>query len=451
MIKTSKNLWKIGQVALIAALCAGSVPAQAQDSVDSAEDAFNIPANVTMLGKSNPNVRRATAIVNGSVITGTDVDQRVALIAAANEQKISPEEEQRLRLQVLRNLIDETLEIQEAKAQEMTVTSDEVDQTYNRLATQRFNRTDDEMTSYLKSIGSSPASLKRQIEGELAWDRLQSRNVEPFINVSSDEVDDLYKRLQASRGSEEYRLGEIYLSATPANKQQVFNNARQIVEQLQKGGSFVGYARQYSEASTAPVGGDLGWLHLEQLQNPELESVAKNLTPGQLVGPIEIPGGFSILYLIDKRQVGMADPRDAVMSLKQISITLPKSSTQAQAKAKVDAFAKSVDAIRGCGEADAAAAKMGADIVTNDQIRIRSLPEALQQSLLQLNVGEATPPFGSVEEGVRVLMLCGRDDPQVDSGPTRDQLMSQMESERVNRRAQRYLRDLRRDAVIDYN
>ncbi|RKF23572.1 peptidylprolyl isomerase [Altericroceibacterium spongiae] len=404
-----------------------------------------------MLGNSDPNVRRATATVNGAVITGTDVDQRLALILAANEQKISPEEEQRLRLQILRNLIDETLQIQEAAAQEMTVTQDEVDQTYNRLATQRFGRTPEEMKTYLASIGSSPASLKRQIEGELAWDRLLSRNVEPFINVASEEVDDLYDRLQESRGTAEYRLGEIYLSATPANKQQVFNNARQIVEQLQQGGSFVGYARQYSEASTAAVGGDLGWIRLAQLQNPQLETVAKDMSPGQLVGPIEIPGGFSILYLIDKRQVGMADPRDAVMSLKQISITLAKDATQAQAKAKVDAFSKAVDAIRGCGEADAAAAKIGADVVTNDQIRVRSLPDALQQALLKLNVGEATPPFGSVEEGVRVLMLCGRDDPQVDSGPTRDQLMNQMENERVNRRAQRYLRDLRRDAVIDYN
>ena len=31
------------------------------------------------------------------------------------------------------------------------------------------------------------------------------------------------------------------------------------------GGSFVGYARQFSEASTAAVGGDLGWIRLAQL------------------------------------------------------------------------------------------------------------------------------------------------------------------------------------------
>src|SRR3546814_10891817 len=41
-----------------------------------------------------------------------------------------------------------------------------------------------------------------------------------FVNVSSGEVDELYDRLEASRGTNEYRIGEIYLSAndTPAPK-----------------------------------------------------------------------------------------------------------------------------------------------------------------------------------------------------------------------------------------
>ena len=71
--------------------------------------------------------------------------------------------------------------------------------------------------------------------------------------------------------------------------------------------------------------------------------------------------------------------------------------------------------------------------------------------MLDLNVGQATPPFGDLTQGVRVLVLCGRDDPEQVSGPSFDELMSNMENERINRRAQRYLRDLRRDAVIDYN
>jgi peptidyl-prolyl cis-trans isomerase SurA len=425
---------------------------QAESPPAAAADALNLPADVTMLGETNPNMRRATARVNGTIITGTDVDHRVALILVANEQAaISDEEKQRLRLQVLRNLIDETLQIQEAAAQEMPVSEEEVMQTYTRVARDRFQSTPDRLDEYLRSVGSSPASLKRQIEGELAWNNLLRRNVQPFVNVAAAEVTEMQEKLEANRGTSEYRIGEIFLSAVAENREQVAQTAQQIVEQLRQGGSFVAYARQFSQASTAAVGGDLGWIQLAQLQNPQLEAAAAELTPGQLVGPIEIPGGFSILYLIDKRQVGMADPRDALVSLKQISLDFPAGLPEEQARAQANTFAEAVSQMRGCGEADSEAAAIGAEVIANDQIAIRALPEALQSALLELNVGESTPPFGSLQEGVRVLMLCGRDDPELASGPDFDQLMAQIEDERVNRRAQRYLRDLRRDAVIEYN
>src|SRR3546814_4524429 len=61
------------------------------------------------------------AIINGEIITGTVVDQRLALIITANGGKVEEQEKERLRLQVLRNLIDETLQIQEAKANDIVV------------------------------------------------------------------------------------------------------------------------------------------------------------------------------------------------------------------------------------------------------------------------------------------------------------------------------------------
>ena len=437
-------------VAAAAGLAATPIVGQAQQATAQG-DLLGLPSDLSMLGETDPNRRVATALVNGFVITETDVNHRVALLLAANQRPVSDEEMIRIRMQVLRNLIDETLQIQAAEAQEMELPQAEVDQRYNRVAAQNFEQNPRAMDEYLRSIGSSPESLKRQIKGEMAWNNLLRRNVSPFINVSAEEVNELIERLEASRGTEEYRLGEIYLSATPETQAAVEANANKIVEQLRQGGSFVAYARQFSEASTAAVGGDLGWIQLAQLKNAELEAVAREMNPGQLVGPIRIPGGFSILYLIDKRQVLMADPRDAVLSLKQIQITFDPGTSETTAQQRVARFTEGVQAIRGCGDAENAAAALGATVVTNDQIRVRSLPDQLQNILLQLQVGQSTPPFGSFEEGVRVLMLCGRDDPQIAEGPDFDQLMGQLENERVEKRAQRYLRDLRNDAYIEYN
>ena len=431
-------------------LAAGPVLAQSQ-AQSSARNPLGIPDDVRILTENDPNVRKATAVVNGSVITGTDIDHRVALVTAASEGEISEEEMVRLRMQVLRNLIDETLQIQEAAAQEIEINQSEIDAQYADVAARNFGSEADKMDAYLLSIGSSPAALKRQIYGEIAWRRLLGRTVVPFINVSVEEAEEIMKRLEESRGTDEYRVGEIFLSATPETQQAVRQNAMRIVEQLRQGGSFVAYARQFSEATTAIVGGDLGWIQLPQLQSPQLEAIVAEMQPGQLVGPVEIPGGYWIVYLIEKRQVLMANPRDAILSLKQVAITFPEGTTDAEAAQKVDAFALAVESIRGCGDADRAAREVGAEVVTNDQIKAAQLPAQLQASILQMQVGQATPLFGSVEDGVRTLVLCGRDDPQAAAGPDLETIIDDLKEQRISKRAQRYLRDLRNDAFIEYN
>lgn len=430
-------------------LAIAPVAAQAQAAAADA-NTLNIPEDAKLLGKSDPNMRRATALVNGAVITGTDVDQRTALLVAASEGEIPEAELQRVREQVLRNLIDETLKIQEAAAQEIVIPREEINSRYAQVAAQNFGTDMAKMDAYLASIGSSANSLKRQIEGEMAWDRLQRREIAPFISVSEEEVRELLTRMEESRGTEEFRIGEIFLAANPATRDAVLENARRIVQQLQQGGSFVAYARQFSDASTAVVGGDLGFVRLETLP-AEMQTIARGMEVGQLVGPFEIPGGFEIMYLIDKRQILMADPRDAVLSLKQIAINFEPGVSEAAAAGRIDEFGQMVQSMRGCGDVDRVAATIGANVVTNDSVKVRDLPDQLQPTLLQLQIGQTTPPFGSIQDGVSVLMLCGRDDPKGANAPDFDQMMNQLESDRITKRAQRYLRDLRNDAYIEYN
>jgi len=409
---------------------------------------LTIPYDVEFLGPDQANVRKATAIVNGAVITGTDIEHRMALIILANEGRIPPDEMVRLRAQVLRNLVDETLQIQAAEGADIKIEQREIDSYYANYA-QNFQQNATQFSAYLRTVGSSDASIKRQIHGELAWTRLQRRQIEPFVNVSDEEVTAIIERLNASRGAQEYRIAEIFVSATPETAVSARANMQRIVEQLKAGASFQAYARQFSEASTAAVGGDLGWVRAEQL--PEaLAEAALTMPVGALSEPIAIPGGFSVLAMQDKRQVLVADARDAVLSLKQLSFTVPAGTTRAQVEPMIQRLAQTGQTMGGCGGADAAAAAIGAEVVSSDQVKVRDLPPALQELLLGLSIGQATPPFGTVQEGIRILVLCGRDDPPASQGPSYDDIYAALSGERVNRRAQRYLRDLRRDAVVDY-
>lgn len=446
-MKLSKRLSIVALLATATAL----TPLVAQTVADEGtqEARLDIPDGQQLFGKNDPNLRRATAQVNGEIITGTDIDHRLALIVAANNNKLPPEEEARFRAQILTNLIDETLQIQEAAANEIEVTDAEVNQYFERVAQQNFGRPAAEVDKYLISVGSSVSTLKRQIKGELSWSRLLSRNVRPSANVSDDEVNAIIERIKATKGTTEYRLGEIYLSATPETQAAVAENAKKIMDQLRQGANFVAYARQFSEASTASVGGDLGWLTAAQLP-ASLAGAAESMNSNEVVA-VPSPGGVSILLLIDKRQVATSDPRDSVLSLKQIAITFPAGTSEAQVTPMVQRFAEATRKINGCGAADEMARTLGADVVNRDGIKVRDLPAPLQQVMLELQVGQSTPPYGSLEDGVRVFVLCGRDAPQEASSESFDEIMSRLEEERVNKRARIYLRDLRRDAVIEYN
>jgi peptidyl-prolyl cis-trans isomerase SurA len=71
--------------------------------------------------------------------------------------------------------------------------------------------------------------------------------------------------------------------------------------------------------------------------------------------------------------------------------------------------------------------------------------------MLRLSLGETTPPV-RLDRGGRPRPHAVRPRRSAGGcGPSFDELMAQMEDDRVNKRAQTYLRDLRRDAVIEYN
>ena len=434
----------IGASSALAQQQPAAAPAQAEPKSTSG---LRLPENPQVFGSAIPSVVKATAIVNNEIITQTDIEQRVALLAIANGGQIPADEIDRLRQQVLRNLIDETLQIQAAKAAKIDIKKSDIDRTVARVAA-NVQQTAPQLEQFLASKGSSIKSLRRQVEGELSWQRLQRAKIESSVSVGDEEVKAVLDRLTASKGSEEYRVGEIFLSATPANQESAVANANKILEQLRNGASFAGYARQFSEASTAAVGGDLGWVRPEQLPAP-IATVIRQMGPGSISNPIPVPGGISIIAVQDTRKILSRDPRDAVLSLKQVSISFPAGTPRAQAEPVVSRFAEAARNVGGCGGAEKIATDFHGEVVTSDQVKMRDLPPALQQMMLPMQVGQATQPFGSLDEGVRVLVICGRDETDP-TEPTFDQVYNQLNEERINMRARRYLRDLRRDAVIEF-
>ena len=396
-----------------------------------------------------PSVIKATAIVNGEIITQTDIDQRLALLVIANGGRMPAEEMDRLRQQVLRNLIDETLQIQAAEAEKITIKPADIDRTLTRVA-RNNKQTVEQLSALLEANGSSINSMRRQIEGEIAWTRLQRAKIESSVSVGEDEVKAVLDRMNASKGTEEFRVGEIFLSANAGNETQTMANANKILEQLRDGASFAGYARQYSEASTAAVGGDLGWVRPEQLPDP-IAATLRQMGPGQISNPIPVQGGY-----LDRRRAGHAQGPDRRPARRGAEPEAGLGQLPQGHHAAAGASRSSPASPRRRATSAAAAAPTRSPPIStarwsqSDQAKIRDLPAALQRH----DAADAGRPG---DPAVRIDRR-GRARPgdvrprrgQTPSAPTHDEVYAQLNEERVNLRARRYLRDLRRDAVIEF-
>jgi peptidyl-prolyl cis-trans isomerase SurA len=401
----------------------------------------------------DPRVRKAAAMVNGAVITDLDLDQRLALVITAANTRVAREEIVRLRGQVLRNLIDEKLQIAEAKEHDVSVEEAQVADAFKRYA-QNFRQTPEQFETFLKSVGTSRQSLYDQIRAELSWNRLIRRRVEPFVNVGDDEVNAMIRRLESAKGQDEFRVSEIFVPATEENAPEVQALMNNILNQVRAGASFVTYVRQYSQSATAAFGGDKGYVQLSQLA-PELSGAIQDaVAPADtrypiFVGPVRAGSGYYLISVGERRKILGPDPLDASVTVKQISMPMNKETPREQLQKMVNDFAARAKVTTGCGRAAELAAAVGGKASDLPPTKIRDLPEGLHQTLVNLQIGQSTTPFGT-EEDARVLMLCGRDEAQEAAPPSYDEVFAQINEERVTMMARRYLRDLRRDAIVDY-
>src|SRR3546814_18740644 len=132
-------------------------------------------------------------------------------------------------------------------------------------------------------------------------------------------------------------------------------------------------------------------MRAEQL--PEsIAATIRSMNPGSLGGPVEVPGGIMLVALIDKRQIG-SDPRQAVLNMKQIAISFPPGTTEAQPASRVEPFHAATPR-GGCGTAQAGAPQLRAGVVDPDSLRPGALPEQLPEKFGTPSVGQGTPPCG---------------------------------------------------------
>ncbi|MEM7221500.1 MAG: peptidylprolyl isomerase [Pseudomonadota bacterium] len=384
---------------------------------------------------------RAAAVVNDEVISMLDLIMRTRLVVLASGLERTPEAEQRMRGQVLRSLIDERLQLQEATRLDIKLDPQQLDGALEQIA-QQNNMTRQQFEQVLVRQQILPQTLRDQINGSLTWRSVLAIRLRPTIEISDEEVDEVIGRIKQNHGATQLRLSEIFLPVdSPDQEDVVRETGVRMMEQLGAGADFNALARQFSSSATASVGGDLGWIQAEQLPD-ELIEVVNQMSESQVSGPVRTFGGFYILFLRGTRQVSMGA---ATLDLKQLLFDYPASAGESEIAAVRGQAAQAAGQVAGCENFDALAQEIGGpgsgDV---GKLKLTDLPEATQGAVANLAVGQASQPV-EIPGGFAVLVVCDR----VDDGVDREQIRESLANQRLDIQARRYMRDLRRAANVD--
>src|SRR5437763_12724621 len=224
---------------------------------------------------------RIAAVVNDEAISVADLTSRLKMVMLSSNLADSPETRQRVAAQVLRTIVDEKLQMQEAKRQNVTATDEEINKALAQIEKQN-NMQSGQLDQVLKSHGIERSALVAQLTASIVWTKLLRRLVSQTNVVSDEEIDYALKRAKETANEPQSRVAEIFLAVdNPQQEDDVRRLAERLTEQMRQGARFSAVAQQFSQSATAAVGGDIGWVRPEQL-SPELGKAVDQMRPGDL-------------------------------------------------------------------------------------------------------------------------------------------------------------------------
>jgi peptidyl-prolyl cis-trans isomerase SurA len=375
------------------------------------------------------------AIVNDRVISSFDVRQRANLLLVSAGIQSTPEMQERARSQALRDLIDEILQKEEAARFEVVVTPDVVERRLADVARQN-SMTVDQLRAQLAGVGVSISTLRGQIEADIAWQRLMGGLYNNRLRISEVEIRETQQRIAANATRPQYQLSEIFLPAeNEAEFAEMTQGATRLIQEMQRGAPFPMVARQFSAAPSAAAGGDIGWIASTELM-PELQAVAAQLQPGQVSMPIRTPGGIYIIAMRERR-AGAAAGSTSIVGLRMITAPAARQSTLERTSRR----------LRSCSNLDQTVAEIGgASIVDLGTTPESDLSPVIRERINGVAVGSASP-VQIADDQASTIVVCTR---ETGGGgvPPREEIESRLRQQELELLAERYLRNLRREATI---
>jgi peptidyl-prolyl cis-trans isomerase SurA len=391
---------------------------------------------------------RIAAVVNDQVISVQDLDSRLKMVMLSSNLPDTPQMRKKLAPRVLRTLIDEQLQLQEAKRKHVTATDAELKRAIEQLEQQNHMQPG-QLIPFLKAHGIEPSALLNQITAAIVWAKLVRRRAVETNPISDEQIERTLARLKRTADEPESHVAEIFLPVdSPDQDAKVKRLAQRLIQQMRQGARFSAIAQQFSQSATAAVGGDIGWVRPDEL-DPKLGKAIAGMQPGELSPPIRTRAGYYLLLVLDRRNGKAGGPGDETMRLAQVVFPLPPGASPAVRRAVIMA-AESVRAAHpsGCAQLLKDSKARSSPLTSEGTLRVSQIAPAMRKILTALPVGQPSEPIVQ-KNGVGVVMVCAKAAPQAPTPLTRQEVEELLIRRRLDRIARSYMLQLRQAAYVD--
>lgn len=398
-----------------------------------------VKENLLLPEKSDESVQ-IVAVVNDKIITTQDLEERMRMMLRGDLSTIPPKELTKIRADILRQMIDEKLQMEITENAKIVITDEDI-QSAMRYMEEQNGLPAGSIEKDLKEKNISQKTIRDHFGAKIAWSRLISY-YRDTIEVGKK---DLFTRVQNEDLREKaFLLAElVFYFENIMDEEDAHQKAEEALARLRNGESFSQVAYETSEAPSAASGGDIGWVPFSQCE-PSIQRALLFLKPGVLSQPIKGKNAYRILLV---RNVKHPHSRAQTLTARQLEIKFsPTLSAEDRAKEKerLDGLFATIE---GCEQFDLLEDQLGGELHIYQDVSLPDLSDDLQAALKDLPIGQPSPGYEN-EDSLVYFMVCDRRIERVQS-INQEAKTDELVNQRLSAFADQKLRDLRRVASIE--
>lgn len=400
-------------------------------------------------------INEIVAIVNDQAITLDQLNIEVAKTKAQLDSNPNVQIPNNLALQrqTLQQLINQTIALQMAKRQGITVTDDEVNNSIAEVTAQN-GITLTQLKQKLTASNLDYSTYYQYVKDQLIINKLQQRAIAGKVYISPTEVDKYIKK-HFGDNQTEYLVNNIVLSLpdnpTAAEQQKIIAHAKEIIQSIKdKKTTFADAAKKYSQAGNANSGGSLDWKTINALP-----SIYQNEVPvlqnDQINAPFIANGSVQIIELAGSKTPDSAKHFVEQYHVQQIVINTSPVITDNDAKAKLMRILTALDN----GQSFSNLAKANSDALDNADsggdmgwVSLKSQPPALAQAIQAAKLKKVSAPL-KVNNGWQIIEVLAKRKQDDTANYQKEQAMMALFNENAQQALKTWMLSLRDSAYVE--